>query len=281
MLRRSRVGTIPDLTRISAGVQRPGIDPRIWCSIAYALGESRVDPAYGHLVEVKLLPSEQNITCRVKQDYAGKSFGDHKGLIHKHDELVIVIPDGDPAHGGFVIARVWGSDDVPPDLVTGSPGDIVEVLEEDLNWYLKAQGTGKITAEAETVTLKSDKVRLGDEGATERVLLGTVFRSNQNLMHEGPAGLEIQFAALGAAIVLLQGSITAFTTAMIAASTGLLLPPAGVAVKAASIVFAASSLAATTAATNATTALTQAVVDFETTAKANQDYLSNAATVKE
>jgi len=142
MLRRSRISGTPDLTRISAGVQRPGIDPRINCSLAYALGESTIDPKHGHYVEVKLIPSELELTCRVTQDYAGKGFGNHDGLIHAGDELFVIIPEGDPALGPFVVKRAWSELYAPPALVANNPKDIVRVLETDINWRGKLQGKG-------------------------------------------------------------------------------------------------------------------------------------------
>jgi len=131
MLRRSRVGSTPDLTRISVGVQRAGIDPRINTSLAYTLKESTIDKEHGHFVDVKLLPSELELTCRVPQEYAGKSYGNHEGVIHANEEVYVALPDGDPAFGAFVIARVWSKSHPPPQEVVDHPKDIVRVIEKD------------------------------------------------------------------------------------------------------------------------------------------------------
>lgn len=130
---RKRVGTTPDMVRMSNGVSRPGVDPRITSSMAYALDESMFDNDHGDFVDVVLLPSELEITCRVPQSYAGKDFGSNDGRIHKDDELYVGIPDGDPAHGGIVLARFWNGADTPPQLVKDNPKDTVRVVEKDLN----------------------------------------------------------------------------------------------------------------------------------------------------
>lgn len=199
MLRRSRVGSTIDLNRLAAGLSRPGIDPRIWFSLAFAMADSKVDPAHGHLAAVQLLPSGVQVTVRVPQGYAGNGFGQNKGLVHKDDELVIAFPDGDPATGGIVQARLWSAADPPPALVSDNPGDMVDVLEGGKNIRQLLSGGGQVQVEgdaemrwktsgkqyleAATVTLKTGNVRLGDEGATEQVIKGTTYRAQETIMN--------------------------------------------------------------------------------------------------
>mgnify|MGYP001575280540 CR=1 FL=1 len=141
-MRRARVGSTIDMSRLSAAVSRPGIDPRIWCSIAYAAGESKIDAKHGDFLDVVLLPCEQRCTVRVPQAYAGKDFGSNEGRIHKDDEVIVLFPDGDPAAGGIVVARLWSAADPPPDLAFQNEKDIVKVLEKDISWRVKLQGSG-------------------------------------------------------------------------------------------------------------------------------------------
>jgi hypothetical protein len=143
-LRRTRVGTTPDMVRISSAVQRPGIDPRVWCSLGYARAESVLDAKHGDFVDVTLLPSELEVTCRIPQGYAGKDFGSNKGRIHKDDEVVVLFPDGDPATGGVIVARLWSASDVPPQLAIDNPKDVVEVVEKDTNLRGKVSGSGVV-----------------------------------------------------------------------------------------------------------------------------------------
>lgn len=259
MLRRSRVGTTPDMTRISAAVQRAGIDPRIWCSVAYTLSESSVDAKHGHFVDVKLLPSDLQLTCRVPQNYAGKQFGNHDGLLHQHDDIIVLIPDGDPSHGAIVIARLWGEEDVPPDFVVANQKDTVRVQEKDTHWWLTLQGAGKATVESETFTAKTEKVRLGAEDASEQVVLGTQYRSSENTMN-------VQVAA---AFGVLQGLLTTAGASLTAAGPAVLLPPAGAAISAAG--------AALTAAASIATQIQTAITTFDGSAT---QYLSTVSKTK-
>ena len=175
MLRRTRVATSPDLTRISAGVQRPGIDLRINNSLAFALEESTIDKEHGHYVDVKLIPSELELTCRVPEEYAGKDFGTHEGTIHKGDELYVSIPEGDPALGPFVLARVWSKMYPPPKLVQDHPTDIVRVVEKDKAYRLLLQGEkGLIDGElSATIDLRmlTDKAKVTLEIGDYKVII--------------------------------------------------------------------------------------------------------------
>ncbi len=161
MLRKSRVGTIPDLTRLSAGVSRPGIDPRINVSRAEALKDSTIDKEHGHYVDVQLLPSGLELTCRVPQEYAGKDFGNHEGIIHEGDELYIAIPEGDPTLGPIVIARVWSEQYPPPELVEKNPKDIVRVFEKDISFRALLQGD-KSEAHIEFKDKQKLTIKIGD-----------------------------------------------------------------------------------------------------------------------
>jgi len=102
---RARVGTGLDTQRLGQALARPGMDPRVWVTLAYANGESAVDAPEGVFVDVTLSPSGQVVCARVGTGYAGNSFGAY-GKIHKDDELVVVIPNGDPAEGAVVVARL-------------------------------------------------------------------------------------------------------------------------------------------------------------------------------
>jgi hypothetical protein len=182
-LRRTNIGTITDMVRISAAVSRPGIDPRIWCSVSYAAGESRVDPNYGDLVDVVLLPSEQRCTLRVPQGFAGPAYGENEARIHKDDELIALFPDGDPMAGGIVAARLWSTSDKPPQLVVDHPADYVHVREPGTNWRVKLQGAGQFLVEAEdkanfkvqSFVAETGSVRLGAATATEQLVKGTTY----------------------------------------------------------------------------------------------------------
>ena len=192
-MKRSRVSSIIDMSRLSAAVSRPGIDPRIWCSLAFALGESHLDEKHGDFVDVQILPSELEVTVRVPQSYAGNAFGVNEGRIHKDDELIVLFPDGDPAVGGVVVARLWSQSDPPAKDAIDNPKDCSRTLEKDLSERLRLSGTGQwiangedefhhtttktATYEAETFVAKTGKVRLGSSGASEQLVKGNTYQS--------------------------------------------------------------------------------------------------------
>lgn len=252
MLRRSRVGSSMDTSRLSNAVSRPGIDPRLNISLAYALDDSSVDKAHGHFVEVQLLPSEVEVTCRVPPQYAGDTFGEHKGLIYKDDELVIGIPDGDPAAGCFVLARPMSAVAKPSALAVSNPKDHITSLKKDLNYWVEVLGKGSFN-------IRSPQVRIGDENATEQLMLGTTYRDKESSLH---STLEAQLATLAGFITVAGASLTA-------GGPLTLLPPAGVAIAAAG--------AALTSAVTSITQMQTAIQQFEGFAS---KYLSPVANTK-
>jgi len=192
---RARVSSKMDTGRLAQAVSRPGIDPRAWVSLAVALGESKVDPKYGVFVNVQLMPTGEKYTAVVASDYVGPGFGFYTP-IHLHDDLIVVIPGGDPRLGVTVVKRLWTAADTPPAEAVLDPAEIMLVVEKDKNLRLKVTGSGKVEIDSDaTVTLKagtdvvidgasrviakSPVVRLGDENATEQLVLGTTYRAKE------------------------------------------------------------------------------------------------------
>lgn len=162
MLRRTRIGKNLDVGRFGAAISRPGIDTRVWVSLAVALDESNVDSKYGVFVDVQLVPSGEQYTARVPADYAGKGFGFY-GRIHKDDDLVVAIPSGDPMDGPVVVARLWSEADTPPQQAIDDPDEVMLIVEKDRNLRLAVSGEGKVEIDADkTVTVKCSDIRLGD-----------------------------------------------------------------------------------------------------------------------
>jgi hypothetical protein len=122
------------------------MDPRVWESLAIALGESVVDSKkQGVFVDIQLLPSGEKYTARIGSDYAGPGYGFYAGKIHKDDELVVSCPSGNAAEGHVVVKRVWNGADLVPPEVASAPDDIVLVVEKDKNLNIHVQGKGKVT----------------------------------------------------------------------------------------------------------------------------------------
>jgi len=278
MLRRTRVSTTPDLNRLSQGVQRPGIDPRVWCSLAVATEDEFFDKDHGCFVEVMLLPNGEELTCYVPQQYAGSDFGEHQQTIKANDQLVVTVPNGDPAEGGVVLARFHSKAAKPPQLAQQNPQDFVRVQEKDTSWRLKLQGSGqwvfegedevsvqsakKQTYDCQTFIAKTGNVRLGAEDATEQVPLGTTWRAKESAMH----------STLQSQLGTLIGFITTAGASLTTAGPLTLLPPAGVAIAAAG--------AALTSAVASITAMQLAITQYETEAALAQNLLSNVSKTK-
>jgi len=212
MLRRTRISKNIDVGRLSAAMSRPGIDTRVWVSLAIALDEAQVDKEQGVFVDVKLLPTGEEYTARVPADYAGTGFGFY-APIHKDDELAVAIPSGDAAEGAVVIARLWSAADIPPQEATDDVGEVMLVVEKDHSLRFKVSGSGKVfikgddavevtcktivTDASDKATTKAPEIReeasskfvvktssclLGDDDAIEALGLGTTFRLQQVAM---------------------------------------------------------------------------------------------------
>lgn len=253
MLRRTRVSSTPDTARIAKAVQRPGIDPRIWCAIAIATDEAQLDPAHGDYVDIRLLPHGEAMTAAISPRYAGPKFGDREGRVHKNDGLCVVIPSGDPAEGVHVVAKLWNAADTPPDLAVQNPEDLVRVVEMDKWIRILLQGSGQWHLQADTATLKAPHVNLGDDAPTEQLVLGTTYRQNEAAMN---SSMSATYTA----------TATAFTAAL--ATLSAIPPPtlAGAAV-AAALVPLQTML----------TSLGTAIQNFEA---ATAQYLSNVSKTK-
>lgn len=156
MLRASRVSGLLDVGRLGAALARPGIDTRISSSRAYANAESYYDEKAGVFVDVTLVPSGQEVTARVPSLYAGVGFGFY-ARIHADDELLVVLPNGDPAEGAIVVARLWSEADTPPTEAKDDPDEIMLVVEKDKHLRLKTTGEGKVAIQSE----KEIKLDLG------------------------------------------------------------------------------------------------------------------------
>lgn len=282
MLRRSRVSSTPDMNRLSQGVSRPGIDPRIWCSHAYAMEEAEFDEKHGWFIDVQLIPTGEEITCHVPSQYAGNEFGESECTIHKDDHLFVLIPNGDPGMGSVVIARLWTETDKPPEYVKNNKKDYVRVQEKDTSWRVRMKG------DDDKHVLEGKKIRLGDQDADEKLVLGSTFRDKQKTLDDS---LKSKFGDLSSALDSLKNALTQLSSDISTFGSGLtfaglLIPPAALAQKAIATVFGLQGSMhasdASTAAGNAKTAadgLKAAVSDFESAAGDNQDYLSECANV--
>lgn len=136
-----RATTIPDVSRIARALQRPGIDPRAWVSLA--LVQSVVVDADGAFCDVLLVPSNRRHTARLGAAYAGSGWGMYAPP-QVDDEVVVMAPDGDPSAGLVIVSRVWSRVDAPPTEAQENPEDVVLVVRPDRSLRLSVSGGGKV-----------------------------------------------------------------------------------------------------------------------------------------
>jgi hypothetical protein len=172
---RTGVGSGIDIGRLSLALARPGIDTRVWCSIAIANDDQFFDEKHGLFVDLTLLPSGDIITARVGTSYAGTNWGTYDGKVLKDDEVCVLFPNGDPAEGGIIVARLWSAADVPPSAAKDHQDDYVVAVQPEKNFRAVTTGAGK-------AVLDSEHVFLGKDDATEQLVLGTTYRSKESAL---------------------------------------------------------------------------------------------------
>ena len=176
-----------DISRLASAVQRPGIDPRIWLSLATveAVG---FDAAEGIFVDVQYQPTGERETAYLGIPYSGAEFGMHCP-VNVGDTVMVAVAGGDPQSGPVVVTRWHNSGDKPnADLqdendATEPTKDLVLRVQAGQKLRVRTSGAGDIDLEAEgtgkvvvktnggdvTVNSGSGTIRLGD--GTETVPL--------------------------------------------------------------------------------------------------------------
>lgn len=100
-----------DVAALASAVTRPGIDPRVWLTLA-VVTELGYDAEHGVYADVTFQPSGMKETCLIGSNYAGGEFGDWCG-IEVDDTVLVAVPDGDPASGPWIVCRAWNGGDRP------------------------------------------------------------------------------------------------------------------------------------------------------------------------
>jgi hypothetical protein len=150
-----------DIQRISMAVERPGIDPRVWCSLAIVT-DFHVDPDVGPLADVELIPDETPHTARLGTLYSGNGFGFY-APVEVDDEVLVVAPSGHPDNGLVIVARMHSASDPPPAQASSNPSDVLLHVEADNDLRIVVTGDGT--------------VRIGSPSAAEPLVLGTQLKN--------------------------------------------------------------------------------------------------------
>ena len=200
-----------DRNRLAAVASRPGIDTRVWLSLA-VVTDVGFDPAEGIFADIRLLPGDEPECATVASSYAGNGYGAFAPLF-EGDVVVVAVPHGDSANGPVIISRLWSSADIPPSDLAGtsarhgtndpSPdpylrvqanrtlkirtsstqGGVDVLVEGDGEVNIKANGSGTIKIEQAgtgNITLKVADGQLcyvGDSAGAEPIALGQTLQS--------------------------------------------------------------------------------------------------------
>lgn len=175
------VRTKVDVGRLAAAVKRPGVDPRVWLSLA-VVKDVAFDPDNGIFADVQLQPTGEAETCLVASTYAGAGFGAWFPL-EVDDVVLVAIPSGDPGAGPVIIARMWSASDKPHAdfgdgedptadvVVRPKSGQRVVIRTSDADVSVKVEGSADVVLE-----VQGGKVRLGAESGLEPAVLGATLK---------------------------------------------------------------------------------------------------------
>ena len=159
-----------DVGRLSAAASRPGIDPRVWLTLA-VVDVIGFDPENGIFADITYQPDGTKETALVGSAYAGDEFGFYCPVA-VGDTVLVAVAGGDPGNGPVIVSRMWGGPDKPnaelqssadpedatQDVVlrvrpgqkfkirTSGANDGVDIaVEGDGGYNIDVQGTGNIT----------------------------------------------------------------------------------------------------------------------------------------
>lgn len=180
-----------DMSRLAKLAQRPGVDPRVWLTLAVveALG---FDAAEGVFADVRFQPTGERETALVAVPYAGDGFGDWCPLA-VDDVVLVAVPNGDPSAGPVIIARMWRAADRPPADVRAGQDDadghpvptadrvirvqagqrlVVRVSGSGGDVDIRVEGSGNVN-----LVVDSGKVLVGATSGGEPPALATTLKS--------------------------------------------------------------------------------------------------------
>jgi hypothetical protein len=114
-----------DMQRTGEAIARPGMDTRIWASLA-TVTKLKVDPNGGVLADIVLMGAQSGTpeTARVGASMASQGTGLYLP-IEVDDEVLVVAPDGTPDAGLVIVAALWDRGTKPPATAAAHPADVL------------------------------------------------------------------------------------------------------------------------------------------------------------
>lgn len=180
-------------TTLSHLVARPGIDTRVWLTLAI-VEEVVCDRDEGLFATVTYIPEGTEETARIGTCYTHDQAGVY-WPIEEGDTVLVAVPMGDAGYGPIIISRLFSADNRPQDEAASTsatvgaastdasirlqPGSSLKIRTEDTGQInIKSEGSGKIIIEQAgtgDITLKVASGRvcyIGDEDGAEPIPLG-------------------------------------------------------------------------------------------------------------
>lgn len=156
-----------DVGRLAAAAKRPGIDPRVWLTLA-VVQDVGFDPDEGIFVDLQYQPSGELETALLGAPHAGNGFGAYFP-VKVDDTVLVAVPMGDPGHGPIIICRMWNAGDPPAaDFGDGEEAVSDTILRvEDGTAYRVFAKNGDVSLQAE-----DGKVELSKVGASQSFVRG-------------------------------------------------------------------------------------------------------------
>lgn len=184
----TRARSSVDVGRLSAAASRPGIDPRVWLTLA-VVEEIGFDPDNGVFADIIYQPDGTRETALVGAAYAGNEFGFYCP-IEVGDTVLVAVAGGDPGNGPVIVSRMWGGPDKPSsdfqnaDESENATQDVVLRVKPGQKFKVRTSGSSDgvdITVEGDGNVLiqatGDGKVYLGGTDGTEPIALGTTLKN--------------------------------------------------------------------------------------------------------
>lgn len=250
-----------DVGRLAKAVQRPGVDPRVWCCLA-VVQELGID-AQGVFADVQVQPDGNVETCYVGTPFAGSvdgetGYGDWCPL-EVGDTVLVAVPMGDTDSGPIIVTRVWNGGDPPPEQLREGeepPADRWIIARPKQSIKLLATLMGKLADGGSSVTLSPDALA---------VICQTMQGLAKASIDVGPSELKASVQAAGVGMTL---DMTPASAKLGADAAFVQISPASVELTAPSIALGSSAAMPLAHALEVTAALTAIATALESAAGA-------------
>ena len=147
-----------DTSRLGEAIKRPGIDPRVWLTLAVVKAVS-FDSEEGIFVDVQFLPDGHEETCILGSPYSSDSAGFYFP-VEVDDVVIVAVPNGDTGAGPVIVSQLWNKTQKPssemgsgtepsPDVTLRlRSGRKCLIVASDSEITIKGEGSTKVIIQA-------------------------------------------------------------------------------------------------------------------------------------